>query len=371
MVSSKLKETRLWIGVAIMAASTSLSAMPEAWEPLGNTQLEKKENITFSGLEISPQLAWVRYQESADTRWLGLALSALNDKQLDVEETLLKARVLQALHQFDQSLFLLSELKEKHPNHAGIRLLRSSVRLTQGQTEEALKDCQYNQADDNSVFLYKACQALILARMGKANQAYQDLIGHSKQVSALPASEQVWVYGILAELADQQGLPEAKKWYAYSMALAPDEIFTRLTFSDYLYRQQDWTTLKRITQSSGKHPRFAILNAVASRQLGEEINQLGHLHNRMLEIEQRQDPLDYSDLAWYWLSVKQAPKQAVKYAQLNWEIQQSPEDARLLLASAKASGNQVAINEIHDWCKKFGMSDRRMVSMFNQVKESS
>ena len=66
------------------------------------------------------------------------------------------------------------------------------------------------------------------------------------------------------------------------------------------------------------------------------------LRARFAAARERGDSVHRREEARFTLRLLKRPQQALKLAQLNWQVQKEPADARILLEAARAAGNDAA-----------------------------
>ena len=347
-------------GAAAKAASTPPMAMPETWVPQDTFVLRAMPQLPPADARDQAHEAWSAYQVSGDTRWLGRALSGLKDAP-EHQHRLIKARVLQAMHRFDEANALLSAMADEGHFDLEARLLLASIHLAQGKPADALKACSRGDNSQPTSLVLDFCLGLAESRQGQVKGAFQRLKKRLGEVAALPAVQQQWAYGILAELADQQGQPDALQWYARALVVDADNLYLRRVVADYLYRQGRWTALQQLTADGRDQPQLALWHRLASQALGQVSHEYQYgLQQKMVEAERRQDPLDASMLSRYALWVENQPEKALRYAQQNWVVQKTPEDARLLLAAATRAGEQAVVARVFQWVDAYSLYDSRL-----------
>lgn len=347
-------------GAAAKAASTPPMAMPETWVPQDSFVLRTMPRLPPVDARDQAYEAWSAYQVSGDTRWLGRALSGLKDTP-EHSHRLIKARVLQAMHRFDEAVALLSAVVDEGHSDLEARLLLASIHLAQGKPGDALKVCAREAASQPASLMLDFCLGLAESRQGQAKGAFQRLKKRRGALAALPAAQQQWAYGILAELADQQGQPDALQWYARALVVDAENLYLRRVVAEYLHRQGRWTALQQLTADGRDQPQLALWHRLASQTLGQASYEYQYgLQQQMVEAERRQDPLDASMLSRYALWIENQPEKALRYAQQNWAGQKTPEDARLLLAAATRAGEQAVVAGVFQWVDAHSLRDSRL-----------
>ena len=358
-------------GVAAQAAPATHQTRPTTWQPDGPFVLRQMVQSTNTGQDRARE-AWSAYQNSGDMRWLGIALVALDGIAATPSNRLIKARVLQAMHRFDEAAALLLLDLEKDSHNQEISLLLSAINLAQGQPQKALAACQMGRdhSTQQILLILDFCAGLAESRFGQVDNVFQRLQNRVREVPALSPPEQQWAYGIIAELADQLGRADTLRWYTVALAIGPQDLFLRRAIANYLYRQGRWSDLHRVTAASLDQPQLAVLHLFASRQLQNVDRQSERqLQQQMTEIAQRQDRLDSSSLSWYALLIENKPQKSLDYAQQNWSMQKTPEDARLLLEAALQAQQLELASEVFQWLDESSIDDSRL-EKYRQLRQT-
>jgi hypothetical protein len=81
------------------------------------------------------------------------------------------------------------------------------------------------------------------------------------------------------------------------------------------------------------------------------------LQDRFAAAMQRGDTVHQREQARLALRLRNEPKDALRLAQQNWEVQKEPADLRILLEAALAAGDRDAVKTATDWIKHTGLED--------------
>ena len=144
--------------------------------------------------------------ESADPRYLGYAQALLQpwSKTQQVDMLLLRARIAQMNHHFDDALKDLNALLIQEPQHSEALLLKTAIYLVRGESGLAEKSCQQLR-QLSTLALGLICQAQIQAFGKDATQAYQKMLKLNALATTLDDAQQEWFYLAFGDLAMRLG----------------------------------------------------------------------------------------------------------------------------------------------------------------------
>ncbi len=285
-----------------------------------------------------------RARVHGDPRELGAAQAALAPwwRQADApaEAVLLRARVLQARHEFEPALAELKRLlarSELAPDHRAQALLdAAALHQLRAELPEARALCE--QLQPLAAVPATACLAELASLSGQGPAAEQTLAQLSPGRSMAP-----WLALMRAELAERLG-NEAAASALYRSALAgEDEVYTRAALADWLLARQRAAEALVLVERSADAEADALLlrQVIALRQLGRDASVPAALMRERLAAADRREPGKHArEQARFALDVEQQPREALRLAQVNWSMQREPVDAVLLLRAALAAGRE-------------------------------
>ena len=285
-----------------------------------------------------------RARVHGDPRELGAAQAALAPwwRQADApaDAVLLRARVLQARHEFEPALAELKRLLARGdltPDHRAQALLdAAALHQLRAELPEARALCE--QLQPLAALPAMACLAELASLSGQGPAAEQTLAQLSPGRSMAP-----WLALMRAELAERLG-NETTAPALYRSALAgEDEVYTRAALADWLLaRQRPAEALVLVERSPDAEADALLLRRViALRQLGRDASAPSALMRERLAAGDRREPGKHArEQARFALDVEQQPREALRLAQVNWARQREPVDAVLLLRAALAAGRE-------------------------------
>lgn len=303
-----------------------------------------------------------------DPRELGAAQAALAPwwAQADAppEAVLLRARVLQARHDFDASLAQLRGLLARNELAPQVRaqalLDAASVHQLRAELPQARALCE--QLQPLAPLPAAACLSELDSLTGKAAAAAQSMAQLSPGRTVLP-----WLALMRAELAERLGDGAALGLYRQALAGA-DEVYTRAALADWLLAQGRPAEALTLTQGSDADA-LLLRHVIALHQLRRPDRDIAaptaRLRDSLAAADRREPGKHAREQARFALDVSKQPREALRLAQANWAMQREPADAVLLLRAAQAAGRdgEPARRELARFVRELGWQDARLAGL--------
>jgi tetratricopeptide (TPR) repeat protein len=311
---------------------------------------------------------------TGDPRYAGYAQAALAPwwglQRPPQEVLVLRAALRQRVHQFDLALADLSTVLDANPRNVQARLMRATVQQVRGAYDEAKEECGALQ-DLTEKLVWTACLADVNGATGKLRESYEQLRSVFAGYPAAEPSFRSWVLTSLAEMATRAGmLPEAEAHFRAALALNAADYYLLGTYADYLLdngRPQEVVALLR--DKIAPDPlllRYALaLQAEHSKELSAQVEQL---RDRFAASRLRGDRVHLREEARFTLHLLNAPQEALKLAQENWQVQKEPADLRILLEAALAADDAAAVAVVRDWLENCGLEDVQLSRLMPATK---
>jgi hypothetical protein len=96
-------------------------------------------------------------------------------------------------------------------------------------------------------------------------------------------------------------------------------------------------------------------------------NHVSVLGDRFAASRQRGDTVHLREEAIYTLRLLNKPREALKLAQANWQIQREPADTRILLESALSARESTAAKPALDWLTHVKTEDVALTKLRQQL----
>ncbi len=328
-------------------------------------------------MDVAVSLATKLIEQSrseGDPRFLGQAQAVLvpwlNHPTPPSSTLLLRAMIRQHAHEFDLALADLDAVLNMQPANAQAWLTRASIYQVQGRYEEARRACQpLLRLAGRHVAL--TCLGDIAGLSGQAATS-REMLTTSLERPRISARERLWILTILAEMAARTGdTNAAEKHFLDARSLGLKNIYLLGAYADFLLdqgrTQEVVTLLQHETRADGLLLRLTL--AEQALHLPVSKNHTAELAARFSAGRERGTRVHVREEARFTLALLHDPQAALTLAQANWEIQKEPWDARLLLETALASGNQHAAKPVIAWFHTNHVEDMRLQQLVVQFPE--
>lgn len=300
-----------------------------------------------------------------DPRELGIAQAALAPwwslADAPAEAVLLRARVLQARHDFDGGLAQLRGLLARGDLAPGQRAqaLLDSAAIHQLRAELPQARALCEQLKLLAPLPAAACLAELDSLAGNAPAAAQALARLSPGRSVPP-----WLALMRAELAERMGDPAAFGLYRQALAGA-DEVYTRAALADWLLAQGRPAEALALTQGA-EADALLLRHVIALRRMNRDATApTARLRDSLAAADRREPAKHAREQARFALDVDNQPREALRLAQANWAWQREPADAVLLLRAAQAAGRdgEPTCRELARFVRERGWQDARLAAL--------
>ena len=300
---------------------------------------------------------------TGDPRYAGYAQAALAPwwgfERAPQEVLVLRAALHQRMHQFDLALADLATVLNTNPRNVQARLMRATVQQVQGAYDEASRECRALQRLTQEL-VWTACLANVNSVTGELRQSYELL--HSVFARNPVAEPRVrsWVLTSLAEMATRAGMAqEAEAHFRAALAVDPADYYVLGAYADYLLDNgRPSEVLALVRDKAAADPlllRYALaLQVQRSTELPVYVEQL---RDRFAASRLREDRVHLREEARFTLHLLNAPEEALKLAQENWQVQKEPSDIRVLLEAALAASDAATVAVVTDWLGNCRLED--------------
>lgn len=207
-------------------------------------------------------------------------------------------------------------------------------------------------------------RAPVLARTGRAAEAY-DLYGrHLAELRDRMPGVVAWVETSRGEIADMLGrLDEAERHYRVALAVDPNDRYLLRALADHLLDRgralEAMALLEKHTGDTGVLLAYAI---AAKRSGNAEIarRSIAELAARFEAIRLRQGTRHLRFESRYELELAGDPARALELARQSWAEQKEPRDARNVLEAALAAGDGAAASQVIEFIARTRIEDTRL-----------
>lgn len=328
-------------------------------------------------LELAVQLARAdiqRARSSSDPRYLGRAQATLArwwsviDAPPDV--LLLRATILQSLHDFPAARADLDRLVALRPDDAQAHLTRAVVATVTGDYVTARASCAAV-AGLASALIAATCEAPLDGLAGQADAAYHHL-AQTLATARGHAEVRGWAETALAELAIQRGDTEAALAHLRSVvARDPDDAYARAALADVLLATGQAADASALLAGHEQIDSALVRRAIAEHVAHgpDDARLVQAMRDRISAAAERGDRIHLREEARFALEVEADPARALRVARDNWGVQKELADARLLAKAAVAAREPAAADALVAWARATGVRDVELDRWLRQLEE--
>jgi Tfp pilus assembly protein PilF len=355
--------------------ATVLERLPSIRDPRVRAFNDLRRQRTFAPrdpkLAIELARAYLDYgRATGDARFLGRAQAVvaplLARRPSPIDALLVEATLLQSRHQFAESRRVLQALLVRDPGNTDGWLTLSAVALVQGDMATAQRACA-RLLTQSDALVAAGCIAAKDTVTGNARVALQVLDAVLPQADGAPAAERAWIHGLRADAARTLGHSiGADQAFRNALALAPGDNYLVADYADFLLDHGRAREALELTAGGAQSDTTFLRQVLAETALGlpQASKDAATMAVRFTDLERRGDQRLYArEAARFALHVLHDPRQALQLAQADWAFQRAPEDARVFLDAALASGRAEAATPVLDFLAATALEDPEVRAM--------
>jgi hypothetical protein len=202
---------------------------------------------------------------------------------------------------------------------------------------------------------------------GHARAALQVLDAVLPQGEGAPAAERAWIHGLRADAARTLGRSiVADEAFRNALALTPGDNYLVADYADFLLDHDRAREALALTTGGAQSDTTFLRQVLAETALGlpQASKDAAAMAARFADLERRGDQRLYArEAARFALHVLHDPRQALQLAQADWAFQRAPEDARVFLDAALASGRAESATPVLDFLGATALEDPTVRAM--------
>lgn len=330
-------------------------------------------------------------RSESDPRYFGYAQAALapwwKEAAPPAAIRLLRATLLQNIHQFPAAMADLDGVTAAEPSNAQAWLTRATVQTVLGQYSAATASCARlsTLADQLSSITCLTNVSGLTGRLLKSDMLLATTLQRS--TNAEPGM-QAWSLTQLAEMAARRGdAPLAETRYQAALKLAPRDSYLLGAYADFLLDRQRAADAAALTKEHRRIDGLLLRHALALKQqqaqrqrqgqrpspeLQEQLAADTHeLQARFDAAALRGDSVHQREQARYELHLSGNAKAALALAQRNWAVQKEPADLRILLEAALQAGDRAAAAPALAWMAQTALEDAAIQPLAAQLRPAA
>ena len=311
--------------------------------------------------------------DESDPRFVGYAQGTLakwwEDNDAKPPLRVLRARIMQAQHQFAPAAAELHRALADEPNSPDALLLLASIDEVTGDFAEARESCaKFTQVHPglNAV----ACTASVRAVTGSAKTSYDTLSDAVAHIPTLDRAQLLWSLTILGETAIQLDDPAASERLKEALALDSRNVYASAVYADYLLNHGQAEEVLRRLRGFDRIDTLYLRFVLAAQAVGdpEFPRYRDDLAARFAAARQQGDLVHLRDAARFALDVEHDGPRALKLALQNWQTNhKAPADLRVLLAAAVACHDADAVKPAIEWIETTHLEDKAIENLKQQL----
>jgi tetratricopeptide (TPR) repeat protein len=322
-------------------------------------------------------------RRNGDPRFLGYAQATLarwgEDTMTPAEVRVLRATILQSLHQFPDALHELDLVLARQPEQAQALLTRATILQVQGRFVEAQRDCGRLWLNAGEV-----TSGLCLANVASLTGRLQMAAGLARRaLASSPDSDTIsrlWAQTLLAEIAARQGRYDlAREGFQTALKIDPTDRYVRAALCDVLLDQRRAEEVLALTADQTRDDNLLLRRALALQALveapgaatpGSDMRRalrecIALLQERHAAARLRGDATHLREAARMTLELLHQPAASLALACANWAVQKEPADARILLQAALAAGDEETRRQLQAWLRASGLIDAQLNALLH------
>ena len=312
----------------------------------------------------------------ADPRFVGYARGTLahwwQEDGASPPLRILRARILQAQHDFAAAASDLRAALREAPDAAQALLVLASIGEVTGDVAEA-KDACARFAALRPGLGAAACAASIGSLTGDAAPSQAVLADEVAQQPAAPASERLWALTILGEIAIRRDAPAAEQYLNQALALDNRDVYALTVFADYLLDRHRPEEVLRLLRGFERVDALYLRLALAAQAAGDPRfpSYRDDVAARLEAARRQGDRLHLRDASRFALEIEHDGARALDFARQNWAVHKTPYDARALLAAAIACHDPAAARPVILWVATTRLEDHTIDRLIQRLSAPS
>jgi tetratricopeptide (TPR) repeat protein len=334
-----------------------------------HSELTTRE-IARSRIDVALPLAQLYIKQArttGDLRFLGYTEAVLGPwvgpDSKSADALVLHATVLQSRHDFEGSLSVLERARSLRPDDAQAWLTSATVLRVLGRYKQSLAACE-QVAIKADAAVSELCRQSVLGLTGELPAAYASI--RDINSSGMPPEERAWRDSELGEMAVRLGQDvEAEHWFVNGLRSSPGDFYIRAAYADLLLRHDRAREALALLKGRETLEPLLLRIAIAQKMLGDPGLSLSseRLAAAFAAEAQRGDGIHLREEARFLLDVKNEPREALRAALANWQVQHETEDMLVLVRAARAAGSPEAAAPALEFMKEKGVRDVRIAAI--------
>lgn len=358
-----------------------LERLPRVWgsarNQLNTLRRRMAQDRDNSELAVAVASHYLRIgKHDGDPRFFGYARAALqpwwNDDGAAPNVLMLRAKLKEKDHLFDQSLADLKLVTQAEPDNVQAWMQMANINRIQGQYSLATNACdQLSQHASQSQS--SLCRIPIQALTGEAEPAYEKLNSIADEAQQLWPAAAPWIVAMQSQVAWSLGLDEqAERHFVVGLENHPADSYLLRQYADFLLDRGRNTEAISLLREHDQDNGILLRTAIAAKrdgqlQLAGELQ--SQLERRFEEIRLRGDQPHGRFESRFELELNDNPVRAFEVALANWKKQKQIRDTRNVLEAALAANNAAAAQPVLDFLTEHQTEDVVLTKLAQQLAQ--
>lgn len=295
----------------------------------------------------------IKGKNESDTRYLGYAAAVLK-RWLDMEQTptqitLLDAEIKQYNHDFNGALASLNNIAQSSQQYPAAALMSANIHQIQGEFAKARANC--DAMGTRMEHISEIC-ALSLASLTGDLDVSRTKLQELLSTNSYQPEIMTWALGKLIDMSIRSSRTQEALYYASLMDVTlAKAAFHRAQLADVLFMLNRPLDVMSLIAEDEPSDALFVRRLRAQKIIGQNWQSAKSRRlERLFQILSKRGKNPHArEAAYYYLYLSEEPEKALSAALENWTDQKEPIDTRLLMETAKQSGNMDAIDHVVDW----------------------
>lgn len=274
-----------------------------------------------------------------------------SQEQRNPEYWYLHARSLQHQHDFDQAVTALNTALKLDANFPSAWLLKANIQMAQSDFTAAKKSCT-QLLGKTDLMTVATCSLEVASYQGELAQSYKQLstLMLRSQTTDYAIDKQFWGVQVIADMALRLDMAQAAdQWMEKALKirkLAKMPLSFVALWADIQrelgMQQKIQTELSAILEEASFKDDALLVRVAMAEKASNEANSVNPWQQavaRRVQLRlQRNDLYHAADIARFYIYVQTSPKEALKWAKINYQQAQLFDDEKLLIEAKRLNG---------------------------------
>jgi len=342
-----------------------LQALRTAWreQPGDVTHAVRLAERYFDAVAAEGDPRYIGYAQAALAPWWALPAPPAPVR-------VLRAKLLQFDHRFNEALADLDAVLQTDPRHAEAWSWRAAIHMVRADYAQARRSCE-QLAPLAPPLIAVACTAQVDAAIGRGDAAAASLRAALANPAGADTAQRLWALTRLAETEERRGdAVAAEAAFRQALALGVNDVYLLAAYADFLLDRGRPAEVLALLKDSVRADVLLLRLALAARAAGtpERGVWARTLGERFDAAALRGDTTHRKEASRYLLALRGQSGPALVLARENFAEQREPADARILLEAALAARQPAAAAPALAWMAASGIQSVALQALAARLK---